>query len=71
MAATYDVFARKAHPDPLIYIGSVEVESAADVTRASLEKYGPETDWIEMLAAPHEKVIMVFSEHKEVEDERA
>jgi hypothetical protein len=62
MSITYDVFARKAHPEPLIYIGSVEVESAEDVIQASLKQYGPESDWLEMIAVPHQQVTVVFSE---------
>jgi hypothetical protein len=31
MSITYDVFARKEHPEPLVYIGSVEVENPEDV----------------------------------------
>jgi hypothetical protein len=62
MSITYDVFARKAHPEPLIYIGSVQVDRAEDVAQASLKQYGPESDWLEMIAVPHQQVIVVFSE---------
>lgn len=65
MSITYDVFARKEHPEPLVYIGSVEVENPEEVTSASLKQYGPESDWLEMVAVPHQQVIVVFSE-KEV-----
>lgn len=62
MSTTYDVFARKEHPEPLVYIGSVEVESAEEIVPASLKQYGPESDWLEMIAVPHQQVIVVFSE---------
>lgn len=62
MSTTYDVFARKEHPDPLVYIGSVEVDRPADAAKASLEKFGPEREWLEMVAVPHREVIVVFSE---------
>lgn len=65
MRTTYDVFARKEHAEPLVYIGSVEVDNNEDVAKRSLEQYGPESDWIEMVSAPHNKVIVVFSEQKE------
>lgn len=63
---TYDVFARKAHPEPLKYIGSVEAADDEEaVTTASLTQYGPEREWLEMVAVPHQAVILVFSEQKE------
>lgn len=65
MPTTYDIFARKTHPDFLEYIGSVEVDNPDDVTRASLKKYGPESNWIEMLAVPQQKIITVFAEQAE------
>lgn len=65
MGTTYDVFARQEYPEPLIYIGSVEVNNAAEVAGLSLEKYGPESEWIEMVAVPHQKIVTVFSEYGE------
>ena len=65
MTIRFDIFARKEHPEPLVYIGSVEVDSADQVAEASLAEYGPETDWIEMLAVPHQEMITVFSEQQE------
>jgi hypothetical protein len=65
MLTIYDLFARKEHPEPLAYIGSVEVEQADDVARISLERYGPESNWLELVAVPHQQVITVFSEYKE------
>lgn len=65
MSVTYDVFARKEHPQPLTYIGSVEVDQAGDAGQASLAQYGPESEWLEMIVVPHDKVILVFSEQKE------
>lgn len=65
MPTTYDVFARKTHPDFLEYIGSIEIDNPVDVSRISLETYGPESEWIEMLAVPRQKVITVFSEYGE------
>jgi 1,2-phenylacetyl-CoA epoxidase PaaB subunit len=62
---TYDVFARKAHPEPLKYIGSVEADDDEAATTASLAQYGPEREWLEMVAVPQQAVIMVFSEQKE------
>ncbi len=65
MATTYDVYARKAHPDPLAYIGSVEVESGYEVGQVSLATYGPEGQWLEMVAVPQQDVIVVFPEKGE------
>ncbi len=65
MTTTYNVFARKEHPEPLLYIGSIEVDNPTDVSSASLEKYGPESEWLEMVAVPHHKMIVVFSEQEE------
>lgn len=62
MSLTYDIFARKEHPEPLVYIGSIQVDDAAQVPQTSLEQYGPESEWLEMVAIPHEEVILVFSE---------
>jgi hypothetical protein len=62
MPTTYDIFARKKHPEPLLYIGSVEVEQAEQVAQASLEQFGPESEWLEMIAVPHQAVVLVFSE---------
>jgi len=62
MSLTYDVFARKEHPEPLTYIGSVEVGNADEAGQASLDKYGPESEWLEMVAVPHPEVILVFSD---------
>ena len=67
MSTTYDIFARKEHPEPLVYVGSVDVEKADDVTQASLEQFGPESGWLEMVAVPHREVIVVFPEKEEVE----
>jgi hypothetical protein len=65
MSTTYDIFARKEHPEPLIYIGSIEVETPEAVVTASLKKFGPEHDWLEMIAVPHQQVIVVFAEKQE------
>ncbi|MCB0153782.1 MAG: phenylacetic acid degradation b [Anaerolineae bacterium] len=66
MAIQYDVFARKAHPEFLEQIGSVEVAEAADVRQAMLAAFGPEQAWLEMLAVPRQAVITVFSEQQEM-----
>jgi hypothetical protein len=65
MAIIYDIFARKQHPEPLVYIGSVEVERAEEVATTSLRRYGPESAWLEMVAVPQQQVIIVFSEKQE------
>ncbi len=65
MSTSYDIFARKEHPKPLVYLGSIEVETPEAVAAASLERFGPESDWLEMVAAPHQQVIVVFSEKQE------
>jgi hypothetical protein len=70
MKTVYDVFARRTHPEPLAYIGSVEVNEAGQAARASLEKFGPESEWLEMVIVPHQKVIRVFPEPKENSHER-
>jgi len=67
MSTTYDIFARKEHPEPLVYIGSIQIEEADNVTQASLEQFGPESDWLEMVAVPHQEVIVVFPEKEEAE----
>lgn len=61
MSTTYDVFARKEYPEPLIYIGSVEVDDPTQASKTVLEKYGPESAWLEMVIVPHEEIIVVFS----------
>jgi len=65
MSMRFDIFARKEHPEPLVYIGSVEVDTVDQVAAASLAEYGLETDWIEMLAIPHREMVTVFSEQQE------
>jgi hypothetical protein len=65
MSITYDVFARKEHAEPLAQIGSVEVENSADVVEVSLAAYGPDSNWLEMLAVPRQEVVLVFSEYRE------
>jgi hypothetical protein len=67
MPTTYDIFARKEHPEPLLYIGSLEVEQAGQVAQASLEQFGPESLWLEMIAVPRQAVILVFSEKEGVQ----
>lgn len=62
MVTTYDVYARKEHPDPLTYIGSVEVEDSDEVSQVSLAAYGPDSEWLEMVAIPQQEVIVVFPE---------
>ena len=66
MRTTYDVFARKEHAEPLIYIGSVEADSDEAVAQASLAAYG-QAEWVEMLSVPHHEIIVVFSPDKEQE----
>lgn len=66
MSTTYDIFARKEHPEPLVYIGSIQVEQAEQVAQASLEQFGPESEWLEMVAVPHQAVLVVFSEKETV-----
>jgi len=65
MSTTYDVFARKEHPEPLVYIGSVEVDKTDDATSAALKAYGPESEWLEMVAVPHQYIAVVFSDNEE------
>ncbi len=65
MNTTYHIFARKEHAEPLTYIGSIEVETAESVAAASLARFGPESNWLEMIAAPQPQVIIVFSEKQE------
>jgi hypothetical protein len=65
MPTTYDIFARKEHPEPLVYIGSIEVETPAEVAAMSLQQYGPESDWLEMVAVPQQQIIVVFSAQEE------
>lgn len=65
MSTTYDVFARKEHPEPLVYIGSVEVDNSDDATSTALKEYGPESEWLEMVAVPHQHIMVVFSEYEE------
>lgn len=62
MSITYDVFARKEYAEPLVYIGPVEVDNAGEVAQTSLEKYGPESEWLEMIAVSHDQVFLVFSD---------
>ena len=65
MSTTYDIFARKEHAEPLVYIGSGEAHKDADVTPTGREKFGPESEWLEMVAVPHQQVIVVFPEKEE------
>ena len=60
----YDIFARKEYPEPLIYIGSIEADSNDAAIKGSLKEFG-ESDWIEMLAAPQQDIITVFSASEE------
>ncbi len=66
MTIIYDVFARKEHPEPLIYVGSVEVATPDEAAKVSLKKYGPQSDWIEMVTVPQQAIITIFSEHEEI-----
>ena len=66
MGIQYDVFARRAHPDFLEQIGTVEVTGEAEVGQTVLAEFGPESEWLEMVAVPHQAVITVFAEQKEV-----
>jgi hypothetical protein len=68
MSLAYDVFARKEYAEPLTYVGSVEVEEAAGVARACLDTYGPESEWLEMVAAPQTAVYRVFSKEQEASE---
>ena len=62
MSTTYDIFARKEHPEPLTYIGSVEIENPDEVSQVSLAHYGPDSEWLEMVAIPQRDIIVVFPE---------
>lgn len=66
MAIQYELFARKAHPEFLEQIGSVEVVDEADLRQTVLAAFGPEQKWLELLAVPRQAVITVFSEQQEV-----
>ena len=57
---TYNVFARKEYPEPLIYIGSIEAANNQVAIEGSLKQFG-DSDWIEMLAVPQQEIITVFS----------
>jgi len=46
-------------------MGSVQVEKPEEVAQASLEKFGPESAWLEMIAVPKQQVIVVFAEKQE------
>jgi hypothetical protein len=65
MGTRYDIFARKQHPEPLLYIGSIEAEKPEDVPAMSLQQFGPESDWLEMVAVPQQQIIVVFSAPEE------
>jgi hypothetical protein len=65
MAIQYDVFARRTHPEFLEQIGTVEVADAAEVRQRVLAEFGPEREWLEMVAVPHQAIITVFAEQKE------
>ncbi len=62
---TYDVFARKEYAEPLVYIGSVEANNDENASQLSLNTFGPESEWIEMITVPHDKLIIVFTEQLE------
>ncbi len=65
MSIRYDIFGRKEHPEPLVYVGSLQVDGADQVADASLAAFGPASEWLEMLAVPHQEIITVFSEYEE------
>ena len=52
--------------EPLAYIGSIEIDDPAQAAEISLEQYGPESKWLEMVAVPHQALTVVFSEESEV-----
>lgn len=70
MNTTYEIFARKEHPEPLTYVGPVEAADDGDVIRIALETYGPASEWLEMVAVPRQAVLVVFSEQGEKANEQ-
>ncbi|MEM7343552.1 MAG: hypothetical protein AAF485_04870 [Chloroflexota bacterium] len=68
MSIKYDIFARKEHAEPLIQIGSVDIEDPTEIETMSLTQFG-ESEWVEMVAVPHQAIQVVFSE--QVRDEYA
>ena len=62
MTQTYDIFARKEYAEPLTHIGAVDAPGPGDVAGIALATFGPAENWLEMIAAPRRKIMVVFSE---------
>ncbi len=66
MPKIYTIFARKEHAEPLVYIGVVEAASDDEASQQALQDHGPESQWLEMVLAPQQAMLTVFTEDTEV-----
>jgi len=56
---TYHVYGRKTHPEPLAYLGWLEIEAVAGLREKALEQFG-DAGWVELVAFPEEAIIRVI-----------
>ncbi len=56
---TYHLYGRKAYPQPLTFIGRLEIEEATSLKDAALQLAGG-NGWIEMIAIPEPSIMPVI-----------
>jgi len=56
---TYHLYGRKTYPQPLTFIGRLEIEEATGLKGAALQLAG-ENGWIEMIAIPESSIMPII-----------
>ena len=62
---TYHVFGRKSYPQPLTFVGQVDVEADAGPKEAALKLAGA-NGWVELVAIPASSITPVIVEGEPV-----
>ena len=57
---TFHIFGRKSYPQPLTFVGQVNVEADADLKEAALKLAGAD-GWIELVAIPASSITPVIA----------
>ncbi len=56
---TFQVYGRKAHAEPLAFLGRLEAEDGAGLRAKALTQFG-DAGWVELVAFPEEAIVQVI-----------
>lgn len=56
---THHIYGRKSHPEPLVFLGRLEIESGTRLKDEALKHFG-ETGWVELIAFPEVSIVPVI-----------